>query len=391
MIQNQSHINKTAISLSHHLPDKLKNKLKVRNESDSLRKLSSITTGVDFYSNDYLGLAKNKNILNASHQFLQDHDFLQNGSSGSRLLSGNHPLFKQLESQLAQLHQSESGLLFNSGYDANLGLLSSVPQRGDIVLYDKLSHASIRDGIRLSYAKAIGFEHNDLLSLEKKLIKYSEHENSDIYIVTESVFSMDGDSPDLSKLVELSKKYQARLIIDEAHALGVFGYGLVQNLNLQDSVFARVVTFGKALGCHGAVILGSVELNDYLVNFARSFIYTTALAPITLAHIILAYDHLNQIQCELLSSNISYFKKLIKRLDLQDLFIESNSAIQSCIISGNERVKSIALKIQENHFVVKPILSPTVAKGQERLRFCLHSFNSKDEITSVLELLKMHI
>jgi 8-amino-7-oxononanoate synthase len=273
-------------------------------------------------------------------------------------------------------------------------LLGSVPQRGDIVFYDKLSHASIRDGLRLSHAKAIGFEHNDLLSLENKLIKYCKcgsNENSDIYIVTESVFSMDGDSPDLKQLVRLSKKYQARLIIDEAHALGVFGYGLVQELGLQDSIFARVITFGKALGCHGAVVLGSKELSSYLVNFARSFIYTTALAPISLANIKIAYDYLNNNQSESLTNNIKQFKQTLKDLKLEALFIESDSAIQSCIISGNERVKFIALKLQESNFSLKAILSPTVPKGQERLRFCIHSFNTTSEISAVLELLNIKI
>lgn len=371
-----------------NIPIKLSNKLNVRVESDSLRSLKHSNSGVDFYSNDYLGLAQNKELLEASHQYLIDHNYVENGSSGSRLISGNHPLFKQVEIQLAAYHQSESALIFNSGYDANIGLLSCIPQRGDMVLYDQLSHASIRDGLRLSNAKATAFRHNDMQSLEKKLIKHSDKNNSDIYIVTESIFSMDGDAPDFKQMVKLADKYQARIIVDEAHALGVFGFGLIQKLDLQDCIFARVITFGKALGCHGAVVLGGKDLTSYLINFARSFIYTTALPPIALAHIKIAYNHLNKHSNQPLLDNISHFKKTIYDLNIKHLFIESDSAIQSCIISGNEGVKSIASKLQKSGFCIKEILSPTVPTGQERLRFCIHSFNTKDEISTVLVLLK---
>jgi 8-amino-7-oxononanoate synthase len=375
----------------NNISKKLSNKLNLRIKSDSLRSLNQSNPGIDFYSNDYLGLAQNKEIYKRSHQYLLEHNYFENGSTGSRLISGNHPLFIKVENQLAKYHQTPSALIFNSGYDANLGLLSSIPQRGDIVIYDQLCHASIRDGLRLSNAKAIGFEHNDMHSLENKLIKHSKNKNSDVYIVTESIFSMDGDAPDFQQLLKLSEIYQARVIIDEAHALGVYEYGLVQKLGLQDSIFARVITFGKALGCHGAVVLGSTELTEYLVNFARSFVYTTALPPIALAHIKIAYEQLNDHSIQPLLDNISYFKKSIKDLNIKHLFIESDSAIQSCVISGNEGVKSIASILQKNDFNVKAILSPTVPVGQERLRFCIHSFNSKNEISCVLELLKKHL
>lgn len=372
------------------MPQKLRDKLYHRSQTNSLRVLNSLNSGIDFYSNDYLGLAQNKELLEKAHQYLLNHKISQNGSSGSRLLSGNHVLFKQLESELAQVHDSESSLIFNSGYDANLGLLSCIPQRGDLVLYDQFSHASIRDGLRLSNAKAIAFTHNDMQSLENKLIKHSQKisDNCCIYIVTESIFSMDGDAPDFKQLVKLSNKYHVRLIIDEAHAFGVFGLGLIQELGFQNSIFARVVTFGKALGCHGAVILGSNELTNYLVNFARPFIYTTALPPIALVHIKVGYAYLAEHSNQKLISNIGSFKDSIRKLNIEYLFIESNSAIQSCIISGNERVKSIASKLQKNNFNVKAILSPTVPEGQERLRFCIHSFNTQNEICAVLELLK---
>ena len=305
------------------------------------------------------------------------------------MLSGNHKVYQQAEDYIAQFHKSESALIFNSGYDANVGFFSSLPQKGDLILYDELCHASIRDGIQLSYAKAYKFDHNDFEDLERLILR---NPNTTIYIVTESVFSMDGDAPNLEELVQLSSKYDCLLIVDEAHALGVFGEkgeGLVQMLHLQDTVFARIMTFGKGLGCHGAAVLGSPELKDYLVNFARSFIYTTGLSPHSVATILMAYQFLenNQENIKNLRENIIHFNQQKILLGLKPLFVHSKSAIQSAIIPGNEKVKSIAKQFQEKGFDIKAILSPTVPEGQERLRFCLHSFNSKEEISEVLSLL----
>jgi 8-amino-7-oxononanoate synthase len=203
---------------------------------------------------------------------------------------------------------------------------------------------------------------------------------------------MDGDCPNLEELVKISEKYHCNLVVDEAHALGVFGdsgQGLVQSLDLQDKIFARIMTFGKGLGCHGAAILGSSELKSYLVNFARSFIYTSGLSPHSVATILVAYLHLEteKVAMENLKRNIQFFNQEKMQLGLKPLFVYSKSAIQCAIIPGNEKVKSIANQLQENGFDVKAILSPTVPEGQERLRFCLHSYNSDEEISEVLKLL----
>uniref|UniRef100_A0A4W5L236 Aminotransferase class I/classII large domain-containing protein n=1 Tax=Hucho hucho TaxID=62062 RepID=A0A4W5L236_9TELE len=203
---------------------------------------------------------------------------------------------------------------------------------------------------------------------------------------------MDGDCPNMEELVTLSEKYNCYLVVDEAHALGVFGEkgeGLVQYLQLQDKIFARIMTFGKGLGCHGAVVLGSEELKAYLVNFARSFIYTTGLSPHSVATILMGYHHLENDKnaLEALRDNIVFFNQVKKMLYLNPLFVRSKSAIQSVIIPGNEKVKNIASSLQQKGFDVKAILSPTVPEGQERLRFCLHSYNSKEEMTKVLTLL----
>lgn len=371
------------------LPLNLYMKLKNRENNNSLRKLNSTLDLIDFSSNDYLGFSKSELIFNQTHQYLVDNGYTQNGATGSRLLSGNHNLYSATENFIAQFHQSESALIFNSGYDANVGFFSAVPQRNDIILYDELSHASIRDGISMSNAKSYKFKHNDFEDLERLILKFKP---STIYIVTESVFSMDGDCPNIEELITVSEKYGCYLVFDEAHALGVFGIngsGLVQQFGLQDKVFARIMTFGKGLGCHGAAILGSEELKNYLVNFARSFIYTTGLSPHSVATILVAYQHLEteKNNIHLLRENIIHFNQQKNLLGLKPIFVRSKSAIQSAIIPGNEKVKWIAKQLQEKEFDVKPILSPTVPEGQERLRFCLHAFNSKDEISNVLQLL----
>ena len=372
-----------------NLPKKLTNKLKTRKDNNSLRTLKAPSNLIDFSSNDYLGFAKSDSIFKQTHQFLMDKNILQNGATGSRLLSGNHALYTQIEHQLCTFHQSESALIFNSGYDANIGFFSSIPQRGDVILYDEFIHASIRDGIQLSNAKAYKFKHNDIADLENQIKRNRNRIEGEIYIVTESVFSMDGDSPDLKEISKVCKKHNTFLIVDEAHAVGVFGEkgkGIIQQLKLEQAVFARVITFGKALGCHGAAILGSKELQNYLVNFARSFIYTTGLSPHALATIHSVYTELNTSkESDKLHENIRFFTSEIKRLGLD--FIESNSAIHCCVISGNEKVTLIAKQLQEKGFDVKPILSPTVPENQERLRFCLHSYNSEQQIADVLALL----
>ena len=384
------------------VPKSLISKLEQREGNNSLRKLALPNHLIDFASNDYLGFSKSEAIFNETHSYLIDNSILQNGATGSRLLSGNHSVYKEVENYIAKFHQVESTLIFNSGYDANVGFFGAVPQRNDIILFDELSHASIRDGIQLSNGKSYKFQHNDFEDLERLIqnLRPKTQDLKSIYIVTESVFSMDGDTPNLEELVGICNKYNCFLIVDEAHALGVFGdpevsggEGLVQMLGLQDAVFARIVTFGKGLGCHGAAILGSQKLVDYLINFTRSFIYTTGLSPHSVATILVGYQHLETEKEALkqLRENVIHFNQEINILGLKQLFVRSKSAIQSAIIPGNQKVKSIAHQLQEKGFDVKAILSPTVAEGQERLRFCLHSYNSKDEISEVLGLLSTFV
>lgn len=376
------------------LPLKLVKNLQLRKQTNSFRKLDVNAPLIDLASNDYLGFSANLSIFEEAQRILREKDLLKNGAGGSRLLTGNHKLYELAEIEIAKFFSSESALIFNSGYDANVGFFASVPQRGDVIIFDEFSHASIRDGISLSKAKAYKFRHNDLKDLEEKIIRVKNASfEGEVYIVSEGVFSMDGDVPPLHGLVELSEKYDCLPVIDEAHSAGVIGkngIGLVVELSLQEKIFARLITFGKAMGAHGAAILGSRELRDYLVNYSRSLIYTTALPPHSVATILAATSFLQakgQKELETLRSRIRFFTSEIIKNELQDYFIPGFSAIHSCIIPGNEEVKRVASGLQKEGFDVKPILSPTVPEGQERLRFCLHSFNSEEELAAVVSLM----
>lgn len=363
----------------------LQHKLKARQEQGAYRQLRPESKLIDFCSNDYLGFARSTILSDFIGDELKSHPVALNGSTGSRLLAGNTQYTEDLEQQIATYHKARAGLLFNSGYDANVGLLSAVPQRGDTVIHDELVHASIIDGIRLSYAKRYSFKHNNLDDLSQKL----KNAQGMCYVVIESVYSMDGDLAPLLSIAHLVSSYNAALIVDEAHALGVFGKGLVNHLGLEESTFARVHTFGKALGCHGAIILGSNELRQYLINFARSFIYTTAAPFHQIASIKMSYKLLERSTAivDSLKFNIDLYNNLMGDCDA----LLNSSAIQTVIIGENDQTKAAAFDLQQRGFDVRAILSPTVAAGTERLRICLHAYNSADEIAGLTENIKKYL
>lgn len=356
------------------MDERLYRKLEDRIERGTVRSLSSFVGMTDFFSNDYLGLAKEVFSFETSSF----------GSTGSRLISGTSARMLEIESEIAQFFDVEASLMFNSGYDANLGFFSSVPQRGDTILYDELIHASVRDGIRLSHANSISFKHNDAEDLAAK-IERSKHS---IYVAVESLYSMDGDYAPLEELAALCENGNAYLIVDEAHACGVFGEngkGLVSDLGLMDSVFARLVTFGKAYGSHGACVLGRSDLIQYLYNFARSFIYTTALPEYVFERNLklVCSSLISKRQIEL-NFNLLYFRS---NFHDSGLISDEMSPIQILEIGSIEETKIIAEKIQALNIALKPIYSPTVAEGKERLRICIHSYNTKAELDALIHAL----
>jgi 8-amino-7-oxononanoate synthase len=342
-------------------------------------------TLIDFASNDYLGLARSESL---SHMITEEHlsEKNLNGSTGSRLLTGNSPYTIETEKVLAKIFKSEAGLLCNSGYTANLAVLSSVPQKGDTILYDELAHASIKDGARLSLANRFKFRHNDLHDLESKIARA----NGRVFIVVESVYSMDGDRSPLKEICLLAAKHGCTVILDEAHSTGMYtpaGAGLAVSEDLCDFIDIRIYTFGKAVGVHGAFVAGKKALADYLINFARPFIYTTALSPHSVMSIRCAFKYLEQrpdlFKC--LQANIGTYLTSVAGLTNTTL---NNSAIQTVIIPGNENVRRASRSLADSGFDVRPILSPTVPAGKERLRICLHAFNDRTEIENLSLALK---
>lgn len=363
----------------------IEQKLELRKQSNAYRKLSINEGLIDFCSNDYLGFASSADLRSMISTKVNVITPLPTGSTGSRLISGNNRTAEQLESDIARFHSAESALLFNSGYDANIGLFSSLAQRGDTIITDELAHASIIDGARLSNASRYSFKHNDLENLAAK-IKASK---GNIFIAVESIYSMNGDEAPLKALVKLAEQYGAALIVDEAHATGIYGKhgsGLISQYHLEKRIFARVITFGKALGCHGAAILGSVLLRNYLINFARSFIYSTAAPAHTHLAVRMAYQLLQKEDFQTkIQTKIQFFKK--EAAVIAHRFISSDSPIQSFMVPGNNEAKQLAFVLKEHRFDIRPILSPTVPEGKERLRICLHTFNSDDDIKQLLALL----
>lgn len=373
------------------MQDNLTKKLDQRSRQDNKRSLFVNDGLQDFVSNDYLSLARSEQLFQKISNYSFDGIINKNGSAASRLLSGNSRQVEDLETKLASIFKAESSLLFNSGYMANLAIVSSVPQKGDTILYDALSHVCLKEGAWLSQAESCAFRHNDVEDLEQRILRAK----GDIYVIIESIYSMDGDEAPLEAIIQVCQKYGAKMIIDEAHGTGILGKngsGMVCSMGLEDAFFARVYTFGKGMGVHGACVCGTEELKDFLINFGRSFIYTTALPMHSIFSIDAAFEYLAE-NPELqgnLQDRIKFFNDLYASL-LEDIDgIEkpySKTPIQPIIIPGNARIKTVSKMLQARGFDVRPILAPTVKAGSERLRISLHNHNSTKEIEQLLTTL----
>lgn len=332
---------------------------------------------VNLSSNNYLGFADNKKI---TKEFLNEvGDKYSFGSASARLLTGTLPVYKELEDLISQLFRKEKTLLFNSGYHANVGINSCIAGKGDVIFSDKLNHASIIDGMRLSESKFFRFPHKNMKALEKLLTRERKNFNNAI-IVSESVFSMDGDIADIEKLVELKEKFNCILVLDEAHAFGVFGQnglGVTEKLGITDKVDLIVGTFGKAIGSMGAFATGSQTLVDYLTNKARSFIFSTALPPINIAF-----------------SKWIIENKLPQTLEKRQRMLSigqkagSESHIIPVIIGGNKETVDTCEILFHNGFFTLPIRPPTVPEGTSRLRLSLTTDITEKELFDAISLAK---
>ena len=356
-----------------------------RKSEGLLRSLNPGLRGVDFSSNDYLGLSGHPRLLEGAKKAIEKFG---TSSTGSRLMSGDSFLFHELEEKVARFKCKESALVFNSGYQANAGIVSSLIQKGDCVFSDRLNHASIIDGIMLSGAKIFRFRHNDADHLET-LLKTERGKYKDALIVTETIFSMDGDRPPLRRMVDLKEKYDCLLMVDEAHATGIFGAsggGIVEEEGLQDRVDFVMGTFSKGLGSFGAYIAASREIIDYLVNRARSFIYSTALPPGVIGANLAALDIVREEpeRRRSLLANALYFR--------ERLGIKGESQIVPVVIGDQYMTVEAAKRLLEKGFRVVPVRPPTVPPGQSRLRISLTYNHTKDILDRLVdELLEIRI
>jgi 8-amino-7-oxononanoate synthase len=334
---------------------------------------------VDFYSNDYLGLAQVVEVSNGDSI----------GSSGSRVVSGNHAIHEELETFLAGFHRAERSLLFNSAYVANIGLLTSLVSRHDTIIYDALCHASIRDGIRLSGAQSYHFRHNDIMDLEQKL-KFAQ---GNILVVVEALYSMDGDCAPLENILEVIRPYGAEMIVDEAHSTAIYGddgAGLVVAKGLHNDICARVHGFGKGVGSFGGCVVGSEVLINWLINKARSFIYTTSLPPYQVSSILGNYRRVkmaNELRTKLFS-NINYLYKALAGMARLEVIGSVESPIMGVRCRSNQHALSVSEKLAREGFQVAAIRSPTVPVGSERIKIVVHSFNTNDQMDQLADILQ---
>ena len=331
-------------------------------------------------SNDYLGIVSEGKLWK---EFVSTAE-IGNGlpsSSSSRLLTGNFPEYEELENSLAALFGRESALVFNSGYHANTGILPALCGHDALILADKLVHASIIDGIRLSAGKCVRFRHQDIDQLESLVEKY-HRDYSRVVIVTESIFSMDGDTADLKFLAGLKKRYPGvMLYVDEAHAVGVrgeTGMGLAQELGVAEEIDFLCGTFGKALASVGAYVLCDSDIREFLVNRMRSFIFTTALPPLNMLWTLRVLQGLAGMgdRRRLLSRNAS---KLRSALASAGLTCPSESHIIPVMAGDSHRAASLAASMQKEGFYLLPIRPPTVPEGTSRLRISLTAALSNED------------
>jgi 8-amino-7-oxononanoate synthase len=334
-----------------------------------------------FCSNNYLGLANHPKIIQKTIKIIKEFGF---GAGASRLISGNTIIHEELERRIAQFKEREAAVVFPTGYMANIGAITSLVDENDTVIIDRLNHASIIDACRLSKAKIQVYSHKDMQALEKILIKSDKYQKR--LIITDSVFSMDGDIAPLTQIVELAKKYDAITMIDEAHATGCIGKqgrgveNFYKSLGMQEDVDIVMGTLSKALGSLGGFVAGSHKLIDYLINKARSFIYTTALPPSACAASIAALDILESDQSPLstLWLNTEYLREKLNKLRLNTK--GSKTQIIPILIGDAQKTMEISQELFKRGIFISGIRPPTVPKDESRLRITVSASHSKEDL-----------
>ena len=380
--------------------ERMKQFLLEREKAGTLRRLSPLTRLghgwvrlldyedelKDFSSNDYLALSEHPEVIGASRKYLE---MFGTGAGAARLMSGDLEINHLLEEEIAQLKSKEAALTFGSGYLANTGIIPALAGRGDLIIADRLSHASIYDGCMLSGARTIRFRHNDLEHLEQ-ILHEKRNEFNRALVVVESIYSMDGDRCPLADLVSLKKRYSFLLMVDEAHATGLYGEngsGIIEEDNVSDGVDIAMGTFGKALGSYGAYAAASRDIIDFLVNRAGTFIYSTALPPAVIgANLAALYLVKTEPQLRLdLHQKVAFFKKQLRKNGIKD--DPGPSQIIPIMIGDSAKALAIAEELQKNHIYVKAVRPPTVPEGSARLRFSITRHHQEADLKKCAQLL----
>lgn len=364
--------------------DKIISQLNRKKEENNFRTLKKFNEkDLNLSSNDYLGLAHDEKLKEKFYKEFKNEVYLS--SSSSRLITGNYKGVVSLENKLEKIY-GKPGLVMNSGFSANKTIIDTFYNKESLIITDKLNHASIYDGIISSKCKILRYRHLDTKHLEDILIKYRD-KYEDVLIISETTYSMEGDTADLKKLVELKKKYNCDLMIDEAHSYGVNGYGVAYNLNLVKDIEFLVIPLGKGGGSIGSYIICENYYKDYLINFGREFIYTTSLPPVNNLWNLFILENMNNFQekREKLKELIDFTFLKIKELEIE---VVSDSHILGLIIGDNKKVDIISKRLRDKGYIVYSIKSPTVGKGTERIRIGLNPDITKEEIEKFLKEFK---
>ena len=341
---------------------------------------------LNFCSNDYLGLANDARIKAAAIEAIEEHGF---GSGASRLVCGNMGPHEKLEADLAQFKNTESALVYSSGYMANTGIIPALMDRHSVVLSDKLNHASIIDGIILSRAQLLRYPHADMQALEKMLKSLPVDKVK--LIVTDTIFSMDGDRALLKEIVDLAQSYEAMVMVDEAHAFGVLGAhggGLVEELGIETQVDIQMGTLSKAAGCFGAYVCGTKVLREYLINKSRSFIYTTAM-PTALAQAARTALKIifqgTQLRGKL-QTNADYLRAQFQRMGFDTM--NSSTPIIPILVKDSRQAVTMSKRLLEQGIFIQAIRPPTVPMGTARLRLTVMATHTQDDLDQLLNALR---
>lgn len=341
-------------------------------------------TFLDFCSNDYLGLSDHPFLKERSIRYVEKFG---TSSSASRLVTGSLTIHHNLEKQLSELYRREA-LIFNSGYQANITIIPALAGRQDMILSDKKCHNSILQGCRLSNAQHFRYQHNNIDHLEKLLIKNAGKKSGEIWVITESIFSMDGDIAPIESIIELCKKYGAKLYVDDAHSTGLYGkkgLGLGANYHEIDLLIA---TFGKAAGAFGAVALINENLKKYLINYCSGFIYTTALPPSVIGSVSAAFELIPEMNEERsrIFQNSEFLRSKLYELGYDTL--DSRSQIVPVLTKSDDKAVQLSEKLKQNGIFISAIRPPTVPKGESRLRLTLTCRHKPDDINHLLKILQ---